>query len=78
MPIFNTMAPSGRPGKPTDNQGTTILKIIWVLTSFTTLLVVARMYVRSVLLRKIGLDDYLIFVSIVCISPPHLDVQILN
>lgn len=43
-----------------DNRGPEILAVVWTLTGLTTIMVVARIYIRSALLRNLGLDDYLI------------------
>ena len=79
MPIVLPKVTSERPGNPNNDQGPAILKIIWILTGFTTLLVIVRIYVRSVL-RKIGMDDYLIIISMVCTAffPLFLYQQILS
>lgn len=36
------------------------MAVLWALTGFTTLLVAARVYIRLVMLRSFGLDDWLI------------------
>jgi hypothetical protein len=48
-----------------DNKGPKILAVLWTLTGFTALIVSARMYIRMVLLRNFGIDDYLILISMV-------------
>ncbi|EAU36889.1 predicted protein [Aspergillus terreus NIH2624] len=55
---------SAHDGKPTDDKGPKILAVLWTLTAITTVIVVARMYIRSCLLRNVGADDYLICVSL--------------
>ncbi|PLB54041.1 hypothetical protein P170DRAFT_504869 [Aspergillus steynii IBT 23096] len=51
-------------GHPSDNKGPKILSVLWSLTGLTTIVVIARMYIRFVLLRNVGSDDYLISVSL--------------
>jgi hypothetical protein len=48
-----------------DNKGPKILAVLWTLTGLTTLMVSARIYIRRVVLRNFGTDDYLILVSMV-------------
>lgn len=48
-----------------DNKGPKILAVLWTLTGFTALIVSARIYIRMVLLRNFGIDDYLILISMV-------------
>ncbi|KAL1993268.1 hypothetical protein VTN49DRAFT_3217 [Thermomyces lanuginosus] len=45
---------------PTEDKGPKIMGVLWALTGFTTLVVAARLYIRLVMLRSFGLDDYLI------------------
>lgn len=47
------------------NIGTTILAILGSLTSISAVFVAARIYVRVMLLRNLGLDDYLIVLALV-------------
>ncbi|KAL4881813.1 hypothetical protein BJY04DRAFT_227598 [Aspergillus karnatakaensis] len=49
-----------RSGSPSDDKGPKILAVLWGLTGFTTVVVVARMYIRGRVLRNFGLDDWLI------------------
>ncbi|KAJ5295815.1 hypothetical protein PENANT_c001G05068 [Penicillium antarcticum] len=46
-----------------DNKGPKILAVLWTLTGLTALIVSARIYIRMVLLRNFGIDDYLILIS---------------
>ncbi|KAF7590974.1 hypothetical protein BBP40_002168 [Aspergillus hancockii] len=47
-----------------DGKRILMMEVMWSLTSFTTLIVVARVFIRRVVLRSLGLDDdYLIAVS---------------
>ena len=52
-------------GHPSDNKGPKILSVLWSLTGLTAIVVTARMYIRFILLRNVGTDDYLIAVSLV-------------
>ncbi|KAJ5551456.1 hypothetical protein N7535_000594, partial [Penicillium sp. DV-2018c] len=46
-----------------DDKGPAILAVLWALTGFTTIMVIARVYIRLAVLRNFGVDDYLIVVS---------------
>jgi hypothetical protein len=45
------------------NKGPTILGVMWATTSTALVFVVARIYTRGKILKKLGLDDYLISLS---------------
>lgn len=53
-------------GNASDNKGPMILSVLWALTGLTTVLVIARMYIRTSLLHNLGSDDWLITASLVC------------
>lgn len=48
-----------------DDKGPKILSVLWVLTALTTVMVVARIYIRLRMLKSFGVDDYLIVASMV-------------
>jgi hypothetical protein len=48
-----------------DDKGPKILAVLWTLTGLTTVMVIARVYIRLKLLRNFGTDDYLIVASMV-------------
>ncbi|KAI9926251.1 hypothetical protein ASPWEDRAFT_115636 [Aspergillus wentii DTO 134E9] len=48
-----------------DDKGPKILAVLWTLTGLTAIMVIARLFIRSKMLRNMGLDDYLIAVSMV-------------
>jgi hypothetical protein len=48
-----------------EDQGPTILAVMWSLTALALVLVVARLCVRQRILRNFGLDDWLIAFSMV-------------
>ncbi|KAL1992638.1 hypothetical protein VTN49DRAFT_4670 [Thermomyces lanuginosus] len=50
---------------PNDDKGPRILGVLWALTGFTTLIVVARVYIRLAVVRSFGLDDYMIVLGII-------------
>lgn len=52
-----------------ENRGPKILGVLWSLTALTTLVVMARMYIRIRMLKNFGPDDWLIAVSMVSLSP---------
>ncbi|KAH8691904.1 hypothetical protein BGW36DRAFT_400054 [Talaromyces proteolyticus] len=47
------------------NKGPTILGVMWATTSTALVFVVARVYTRGKILKKMGLDDYLIGLSMI-------------
>lgn len=51
-----------------DDQGTIVSVVTWFLLVATTLAVVARVATKLAVARKIGGDDYMIFVALVRIS----------
>jgi hypothetical protein len=48
-----------------EDQGPTILAVMWSLTVLALVLVVARLCVRQRIIRNFGLDDWLIAFSMV-------------
>lgn len=48
-----------------DDKGPLTMAVCWTLTAFTTLVVMARLYIRQWVLHNPGLDDWLIVVSMV-------------
>ncbi|KUL81321.1 hypothetical protein ZTR_10126 [Talaromyces verruculosus] len=48
----------------TQDRGTVILVAMWTTTSIATIFVAARLYTRAKIVRSLGLDDYLISLSI--------------
>lgn len=48
-----------------DSKGPEVLAVLWILTGLTTLIVLARLYIRLKMLRNFGVDDYLIAISMV-------------
>ncbi|PYH88911.1 integral membrane protein [Aspergillus ellipticus CBS 707.79] len=59
------MAASTEDGKASDDKGPLILAVLWSLTGLTTVLVIARMYIRNSLLHNLGADDWLITTSLI-------------
>jgi hypothetical protein len=59
------MNPPPMPSNPAEDKGPMILAVMWTLTLFTTLFVVARWYVRLFLVKSLGLDDWLALVGTV-------------
>lgn len=47
------------------NKGPEILAVLWACTTFATLLVITRLWIRQKVLRKLGVDDWLIAASMV-------------
>lgn len=54
---------------PNDNQGPTILATMWTLTIITTFIVIARIFIRTCIVKNLGPDDWLIMVSMVRLTP---------
>lgn len=53
------------PGYADETKGPKILAVFWVLTVFTLLIVISRLYIRAGVLRNMGADDWLITASMV-------------
>jgi hypothetical protein len=56
------------------DKGPTILAVCCTLTAVATLFVAARLYVRSKILARVGLDDWLIMLSMAS-SPSNIDLE---
>jgi hypothetical protein len=48
-----------------ETKGVNILAPMWTLTMITTSVVIARIYIRARIVKKIGLDDWAIVVGLV-------------
>lgn len=46
-------------------KGAEMMAVMWGLTGVTTFIVVARLFIRQKVLRVLGLDDWLIAISMV-------------
>ncbi|KAI9926120.1 hypothetical protein ASPWEDRAFT_138454 [Aspergillus wentii DTO 134E9] len=46
-------------------QAPLVMGVVWVFTGFTAFIVMARMFIRSRILRNVGLDDWLIGISMI-------------
>ncbi|PYH92256.1 hypothetical protein BO71DRAFT_451532 [Aspergillus ellipticus CBS 707.79] len=46
------------------DKGPLLLAVMWPLTGFATLMVATRLYIRAKIIRNLGLDDWLITLSI--------------
>jgi hypothetical protein len=60
----------------TSTNAPSILSINGVFCGFTVLVVLARIYVRMVMLKTMGMDDYLMTAATVCTIPGCLMQQI--
>lgn len=49
-----------------ENKGPNILAPMWALTILTTFFVSARIFIRARVVKKVGFDDWIIMVSMVC------------
>jgi hypothetical protein len=61
------------PGGPLDQStnAPSILAINGFFAGFTTLIILARVYVRAIMLKTVGTDDYLIILATVSSSRMH-------
>lgn len=64
------MAPASNDAPPSSSGAKSKVASAWLATQSTcvaigTLLVLTRIYVRSIIVRKLGLDDILIAISLV-------------
>lgn len=59
-----SMPPPNMPLPPNEDRGDAAIAVFWTLTSIATVIVAARFYARW-LIRGIGLDDWMILVSLV-------------
>jgi hypothetical protein len=48
-----------------DNKGPTILTVMWAVTTVAVIFVIARVYTRIVVVKNLGVDDFLITLSMV-------------
>lgn len=48
-----------------ENHGSRILAVTGCFTAFALMVILARIYVRSVMLKTMGVDDYIVIVSMV-------------
>jgi len=51
-----------------DNHGSSILTVTGVLTGFSCVVVLARIYVRSILLKTVGADDYVMLIAMYALT----------
>lgn len=49
----------------TDDLGPAVLSVAWVFAGISILIVAARFYVRIWIVRKLGIDDYIILLTLV-------------
>jgi len=52
-----------------ESHGKTIISITGFFTGFAIAVVLARLYVRAVMLKTVGIDDYIMIVAMVS-EPP--------
>ena len=57
MPGLPDMAPFPSSG---DDRGSTVIWSMWMMVAVCFVFVVARLYTRTIILRNIGWDDYLL------------------
>lgn len=50
------------------NRGPELLAITWVFTVLALLVVIAKFYTKAKILRGLGLDDFLVVLSMVSIN----------
>ncbi|CAJ2508350.1 Uu.00g133760.m01.CDS01 [Anthostomella pinea] len=49
-----------------EDKGTVIVVSCWTVIAFATLFVIARLYVRGIIQKRLRLDDYIIVAAIIC------------
>jgi hypothetical protein len=59
------MADDHSPAVAAENKGPNILVPMWALTALTTVIVIARVWIRARVVKNMGPDDWLIMVSMV-------------
>lgn len=59
------MASAISPFPPDDNRGSELLAVLWAFTALATVIVVLKIYTRFKIVHETGLDDVLIFLSMV-------------
>jgi hypothetical protein len=66
---LNGMSPLSEesPGYARETKGPTVLAVCSTLTVVATLFVAGRLYVRTKILARVGLDDWLILLSMVSV-----------
>jgi hypothetical protein len=69
FPRLSEMSPLSEksPGYARETKGPTVLAVCCTLTVVATLFVAGRLYVRTKILARVGLDDWLILLSMVSI-----------
>ncbi|KAI0153242.1 integral membrane protein [Xylariaceae sp. FL1272] len=68
-PTHPEPTPSGTPewdAWAAEDKGPAIIQACWSVIAVSTLFVIARLYVRGVIKKRLELDDYLIITSIAC------------
>lgn len=51
-----------------ENKGPVLLAVMWTLTGLATVMVLARLFIRTKIIHAVGLDDWLIGFSMVSLS----------
>lgn len=64
---------------PDDDKGPSILSTTAAMTALATFAVCLRMYVRTRIVRSVGLDDYVMLLALVYKSEPFVfDVEVVT
>ena len=58
-------------GEPYESEKATVIGIVCFVVTVASLAVAARIYTRAILIRSMGLDDYMAIFSLV--SPPPFE-----
>ena len=57
--------------KPTESIASTAIVLDWTFTGLAMLVVGLRFYTRTRLITALGLDDFIILTSVVCVARPN-------
>jgi TRAP-type C4-dicarboxylate transport system permease small subunit len=55
-----------------ENLGPALLAVCWVFAAIATAVIISRYYVRIHILRRTRIDDWLIFITYVCLPSGFL------
>ena len=61
--------------KSTQSIASTAIVLDWTVTSLATLVVGLRFYTRTRLIKALGLDDFIILTSVVCVAQAPKSLQ---
>jgi hypothetical protein len=71
-----TQASELPPGALTDDKRGTIVGVVIFLCLWSTLMVALRFWTRGVIIKQLGIDDYLCALGLVCAQRSNFDMPI--